>query len=73
MSVQNDGPKAPPPPAEQSLKYMAWDIKTLGTEVKNMNVVLQRIAESIVHNTQTMERLLKQIATAAVREEKPPF
>ena len=70
MSVQNDGPKAPPPPAEQSLKYMAWDVKTLGLEVKNMNTVLQRIAESIVHNTQVMEKLLKTIAT---KDEKPPF
>lgn len=73
MSVQNDGPRAPPPPAEQSLKYMAWDVKTLGAEIKNMNTVLQRIAESIVHNTQMMEKLLKNIATMASKDEKPPF
>lgn len=37
-----------PPPAELSLKYMAWDVKEIGKKLDVMNESLRMIANALV-------------------------
>jgi hypothetical protein len=42
---EQQGPAKAPPSVEQSLKYMAWDIKTIGQEIKNLNGTILSLME----------------------------
>lgn len=37
--------KKPPPPPEVSLKYMAWDIKQVATQLEKLNESIKTIIE----------------------------
>lgn len=48
--MENPNPQKPAQTAETSLKFMAWDIKTIGQEIKNLNVTIQALTEMLARH-----------------------
>ena len=44
---QNQNQLKPAQTVETSLKFMAWDIKTIGQEIKSLNITIQALTEML--------------------------
>jgi hypothetical protein len=43
----NQNQQKPAQTVETSLKFMAWDVKTIGQEIKSLNITIQALTEML--------------------------